>query len=333
MIGFKREDINTFQWKSIEELGEVNVFQTLPWIKFLSKSQGLEPIILAVFSDATFVGYFTGLIVNKFGLRMFGSPLRGWSSYFMGSNLSPIVSRNEVLRALPRYVFKELRCHYMEIIEPRLKPDELDGLPYKVEHLSWFSIDLTQCEEELLANMAHSGRNCIRKSIKSGVVIEETKDISFLDEYYAQHMEVMKRQSLLPIYSLDALRYMVEELLPTGDMLLLRAIIPGGPCIATGIFLCKNDLGMFWGAASCREYQHLRPNEPLAWVGMQKLKAKGIRVLNFGGECQQYKEKLGCRDANLYRLMKAKNPILERAIGLVTSKQDPRFKNWAARRL
>ncbi len=333
MITFKRVDINNVQLESMEEPGELNIFQTLPWIKYLSKTQGAEPVILSVFSDACLAGYFTGLILNKFGLRMFGSPLRGWSSYFMGSDLSPAVSRNEVLRALPGYVFKELRCHYIEIIEPRLKPEELDGLPYKVEHLSWFSIDLTKSEEELFANMAHSGRNCIRKSIKSGVVIEEANDISFVDEYYAQHMEVMKRQSLLPIYSLDALRYMVEELLPTGDMLLLRAIIPGGPCIATGIFLFKNDLGMFWGAASRREHQHLRPNEPLAWYGMKKLKARGIRVLNFGGECKQYKEKLGCRDANLYRLMKAKNPILERVIGFVTSKQDPRFKNWVARRL
>ncbi len=333
MVTFECENINNIQWKSMEDIGELNIFQTLPWIEFLAGSQQAKPVILAVYAGASFAGYFTGLIVNKFGFRMFGSPLRGWSSYFMGANLGPAVSRNEVLRALPRYVFKELRCQYMEVIDPRLKPEDLGGLPYQSAHLPWFSMDISKCEEELLAHMAHSGRNCIRKAFKSGVLVEEVNDISFADEYYAQHTAVMKRQGLQPIYRLETLRSMLAALLPTGDMLLLRAVLPGGPCIATGIFLFKNDLGMFWGAASCREYQNFRPNELIAWRGMQELKARGIRVLHFGGEAQQYKQKLGCEDASLYRLMKAKNPILEKAICLVISQKNPRLKNWLTRSL
>ncbi len=321
MIRFECDDIGAINWKTVEDIGEINIFQTLPWIRHLSQRQRAEPVLLTVHANADCVGYVTGLIANKFGLRMFGSPLRGWSSYFMGTNLSPAVSRNEVLRALPGYVFKELGCHYMEIVEPRLKPEELDGLPYQVTRLPWFSLNLCPSEEELFANMETSGRNSIRKALKSGVVVQEAKDLSFADEYYQQHTEVMQRQSLLPIYSLETLRNMLEELLPTGNMLLLRGGLPGGPCIATGIFLYKNDLGMFWGAASCREYQYFRPNEMIAWYGMRALKARGIRTLHFGGEAERYKRKLGCQDANLYRLTKAKDLILEKALCFVISRK------------
>jgi hypothetical protein len=333
MITFERRDIKNINWDTLYEYEEHNVFQTLDWINFLIHTQNAEPVIVLVKCDGRKVGYLLSLIVNKYGLKILGSPFRGWSTYFMGLILSPHITRHEVLQALPDYAFNELDSHYIEIIDPCLKYDQFVGLPYKVEHLPWYSIDLRKSEEELLANMKHSGRNCIRKSIKEGVVIEEAADISFAEEYYAQYSDVLKRRSLVPTYSFECVRYMISNLLPTGNILLLRAKNSAGKCIATGIFLAKNTTGVFWGAASWRNYQSLRPNEPLAWYGMQKLKAIGIQDLHFGGECEQYKEKLGCSEANVYRIMKAKNALAGRLIDIVSSQKNTRFKNWVLRKL
>jgi hypothetical protein len=333
MMSFEQMNVDDVNWEAMQNTGEINIFQTLPWLNFVMDTQKAVPVITAVKSDTHVLGYFTSLIVKKFGLRILGSPFRGWATYFMGLNLSPNISRREILRALPGYVFGKLGCSYFEIIDPFVSLEELEGLSYKIEHLPWYAIDLSKSEDELFAEMKHQCRTNIRKSIKSGVVIEEACDFGFAEEYYAQYIDVLEKRSLLPAYSLETVRNMIGRLLPTGNMLLLRAKNPEGLCIATGIFLGKNKTGVFWGAASWRAHQSLRPNELLAWQGMTALKARGIQELHFGGECEQYKEKFGCYEAKIYRVTKARNFVLENIINAVTSQKSLRFKNWALRRL
>jgi hypothetical protein len=251
----------------------------------------------------------------------------------MGFNLAQDAPRREILQALPGYVFGTLGCSYLEIIDPMMVLEEVEGLSYEVEHLPWFAIDLTKSEDILFAEMKHQCRSNIRKSVKSGVVVEEVCDVGFAGEYYAQYTDVLERRSLVPAYSLDTVSSMIDHLMPTGNLLLLRAKNPDGLSIATGIFLANNRTAVFWGAASWREYQSLRPNELLAWYGMTALKARGIQELHFGGECEQYKEKFGCYEAKIYRVMKARNFVLDHLIHAVISPKSRRFKNWALRRL
>jgi hypothetical protein len=333
MIAFQRIHLRDVKWEDSSICDEINVFQTLPWLSFLAETQEAEPVIAAVKTDGQLFGYFTGAIVNKYGIKVLGSPFRGWGTYFMGFSTMPDISCREALQALPAFAFKELGCHYLEVVDPCLCASDWAGLPYKVEDLDWFAIDLMKSEEELFKNMKHSGRNCIRQSIKKGVTIEEASDIEFAQEYYDQYKDVLAKHSIVPAYSFAYLQKMIETLLPTGHLLLLRARNPDGLCIATGIFLALNKTAVFWGAASWRQHQSLRPNEPLAWYGMQNLKARGIHELHFGGECEQYKEKLGCHKAHLYRLMKAKHGVLDRLLGLATSPKSSRYRNWVLRRL
>jgi hypothetical protein len=333
MISFQRIPLEDVKWEDIGTYDDINVFQTSSWLTFLAETQKAKPVVAAVRSDGRLLGYFTGLIVNKFGIKVLGSPFRGWGTYFMGFSMAPEVSRREALQALPAFAFKDLGCLYVEVVDPCMCASDYAGLPYKVESLNWFAIDLTKSEDELFKMMKHSGRNCIRQSIRNGVTIEEASDSGFAVEYYDQYKDVLAKRSMAPAYSLDYVQKMIEALLPTGDLLLLRARSPEGLCIATGIFLALNKTAVFWGAASWREHQHLRPNEPLAWHGMRSLKARGIHELHFGGECAQYKEKLGCYDVSLPRLMKARYAVADHLLDVATSPKSARFKNWVLRRL
>ncbi len=333
MISFRRIHLEDVRWEDSGLYDEINVFQSLPWLQFLAETRKAEPVIAAVKSDGNVVGYFTGLTVKKFGVKVLGSPFRGWGTYFMGLAMLPDVPRREALEALPAFAFKDLGCHYLEIVDPSLSASDWAGLHYRVEPLNWFALDLTKSEDDLLANMKCSGRNCIRKSIKNGVSIEEADDIAFAIEYYEQYQDVLAKRSLVPAYSLDYVQKLIETLLPTGHLLLLRARSREGLCIASGIFLALNKTAVFWGAASWREHQSLRPNEPLAWCGIQKLKARGIQQLHFGGECEQYKEKLGCYEVPIHRLMKARYSAADRLLDLATSPKSARYRNWALRRL
>jgi hypothetical protein len=333
MISFERCNLNNAPWASIERIGEINAFQTSAWINFLMETQNAEPVLSVVKSNGELNGYFTGLMVKKFGLKILGSPFRGWATYFMGFNLLPGASYREVLHAFPSFVFNDLGCHYLEVVDPNVRIEDCFGLPYRIESLPWFAIDLTPNEEELFANIKSSGRRNIRKSIKCGVVIEEAGPTGFAEEYYAQYVDVLGKRGLAPTYRLETVRNMIDHLYPTGNLLLLRARNFEGLPIANYLFLALNKLGVYWGGASWREYQILRPNEPLIWQGMRSLKARGILELQMGGECEQFKVKLGSNQANIYRIRKAKNAGLDLLINAVLSQKGSQFRNWALRRL
>ena len=328
MISFERIEIDNTTYENKNQIGEVNVFQTSTWLNFLADVQNAEPVVAVVKSDGRFLGYFTGLISHILGLKILGSPPKGPLTNFMGFNLLPDAPKREILQALPRFAFKELGCHYLEVIDPNLIPGNWEGLSYKVENRHHYGIDLTKSEEELLANMDSTGRNCIRKSIKNGVVIEEASDIGFADDYYAQYEEVLAKHSLTPIYSLNSVRRLIEYLLPTGNLLLLRAISPEGLCIATGIFLALNKIAVVWGVASWRQYQSLRPNEPIAWYGMKNMRARGIQVLNYGGKGEHFKEKLGAKELQLYRLMETKYKLLDSFLYPLMSPKSEEFRKY-----
>ena len=89
------------------------------------------------------------------------------------------------------------------------------------------------------------------------------------------------------------MRSLIKHLDPTGRVLLIRARDPEGRCIGTGIFPGYNQIAEFWGNASFRAYQNLRPNETIHWYAMRYWKARGVTVYDWGGE-GTYKEKYGC---------------------------------------
>lgn len=251
----------------------------------------------------------------------------------MGMSLIPGVSRRDALKALLKFAFDMMGCHYLEVTDVDLNTEDCTELPYKVEILPRFIIDLKQSEEELFANMKHHCRNAIRKSIKSGVVVEEACDNGFAGEYYAQLEEVFAKQSLVPPYGRDRIELLLEQFLPTKNLLLLRSRNSEGECIATGIFLALNRTVVFWGAASWIKYQKIRPNEPIAWYAMKYWKARGIETFHFGGGWSQYKKKFGSEEIQVIRLMKAKYGLLDRFMDFATSPKSSRFRNWTLRKI
>ena len=70
---------------------DANVFQTPEWVSFVAETQKAEPVLAVLKEGNETLGYFTGLIIRKFGLKILGSPFRGWSTPYMGFNLQPSV--------------------------------------------------------------------------------------------------------------------------------------------------------------------------------------------------------------------------------------------------
>lgn len=118
-LSYWGEILDTFEDRTI--------FQTPTWVSFIAETQKAEPVFAALKDGPGTVGYFSGLIVRKFGLKIFGSPLPGWTTSYMGMNLSQGVSRRLGLEAIVRLAFGELNCVHVEIMDRNVSVDDARG--------------------------------------------------------------------------------------------------------------------------------------------------------------------------------------------------------------
>lgn len=305
MLRLERLHPERVDWRRLDAFDDRVVFQTREWLAFVAETQHAEPVVAEVHNGSTTVGYFTGLVVRRFGFRILGSPFPGWTTSYMGFNLEDGVPRRQTVEALFKFAFEELRCVHVELRDRRIELDDVMGL--QIEHTPWpgFEVDLSPSEEEIWLRFKSTLRTAIRKAEKTGVTVEEAADLTFADDYYAQLTDVFAKQSLVPTYDLERVRALIRHVLPTGRLLLLRARDAEGTCIATGIFPAMNGAAYFLGGASWREHQGVRPNEAIMWHAMRLWKARGVERFDLGGGLD-YKRKYGPEEYSIPFLRKSR---------------------------
>ena len=322
-------DLRAADWKLLDSFADRTVFQTQAWLEFVAESQGATPVLAEVREGSDVAGYFTGLTFSKFGMKVLGSSFPGWTTPYIGFNLKPRVSRRDALAALEEFAWDELKCLHMEVSDPHFTFEDGEALGFKPEYYGSYRTDLTKSEEELFNGMESACRRCVRKAEKSGVAIEEAHDLAFADEYYEQLKDVFAKQGLVPTYSVERVRSLVKHVEPAGNVLLIRARDPEGKCIATGIYPGFNQIAEFWGNASYRAYQNVRPNEACHWYAIRYWKKRGAAIFDWGGE-GTYKEKYGCTPHRVPWFTKSKYQILgalrNEARNLFARKQ--KFLGW-----
>jgi CelD/BcsL family acetyltransferase involved in cellulose biosynthesis len=301
-------------WARMDAFPDRQVFQTREWLAFVAETQRARPVVAAVNDGSTTVGYFTGLLVRRFGISILGSPMPGWTTSYMGFNLQEGVPRRAAVEALLNFAWAELGCRHLELHDRRLLPGDVDGLGFDHTLSLTYELDLSVDEDELFARMTSACRRALRKADKVGVTIEEAHDLEFADDYHAQLREVFARQGRVPTYPAERVTQLIRHLEPTGRLLLLRARDAEGRCVATGIFPAMNTTMVFWGGASWREQQHLRPNEAVFWYAMRYWKRAGIPVCDLGGG-GDYKRKYGVTEARIPFVRTSRPRVLSQARG------------------
>ena len=285
-------EFDAVDWSVLDRFEDRTVFQTREWIQFIKDAKNATPVIAELREGREAAGYFSGLTFTRLGVKILGSSFPGWTTPYIGFNLHPGVSRTAALAAVEEMAWG-LKCLHMEVSDPYFSAEDGKSLGFACEFYNSYRTDLTKSEEGLFDGMDSACRRCIRKAEKSGVTIEEAHDLAFANEYYDQLVDVFAKQKLVPTYSVDRVRTLIKHVAPTGRILLLRARDSGGKCIASGIFPGFNKIAEFWGNASFRSSQHLRPNELMHWYAMRYWKRRGIEIYDWGGE-GKYKEKYGC---------------------------------------
>jgi hypothetical protein len=281
-------------WELLDSFSDRLVWQTEGWVEFLRETQHVEPVVLRIIDGSDDIAYFTGGMTKRFGVRIFGSPFTGWTTEYMGLNVRGGWNRRNLMPHIYAYITRDLGCAYFEVRDRYLSFDDVAA--HRVPHAEakTFELDLSPDEESLFKGMSGSCRTAVRKGQREGLIVEEVVrgGDGFATEFHEQLEDVFARQGLKPTYPRSRVASLVRQLLPTGHILLLRVRDQRGTCIATGIFPGMNDTAHFWGGASLRSQQILRPNEAMFWYAIRYWKARGIRRFDFGGG-GDYKRRYG----------------------------------------
>jgi CelD/BcsL family acetyltransferase involved in cellulose biosynthesis len=296
-------------WAELSAGTQPTVCQTPQWLEFLRASQGAEPVLAEVRADDQRSGFFCGALLRKAGFRILGSPLRGWTTGYMGFSLSGPVPEAELLAALERFALGQLKCHHIELLDRQLVAASLAG--WSSRALSSYEIDLRRSEAELFAAFSPACRRCIRKAEKSGLTVEEVRDVSgYADEYYSQLRPVFAKRGVAPSYGPERVAQLIAALQPQGMLLLLRARDAAGRPIATSIYPGYGRSMYFWGGASEQGTSLLlRPNEAMMWQAMRYWKARGAESFDMGGG-GEYKAKYGGAPISVPWLSRSSSPLV-----------------------
>lgn len=288
---FVRFDLASRDWMA--ELGQMPgrlVCLSPPWLQFLAESQRGTPVAAVLMDQDRSVGVFAGMIVNRGGIRILGSPFPGWTTPYMGLDLLDGVSRREAMRELVRFAFEDLGCIHLEVMDRHLLVDDLSGLRSAHRMFNTWEVDLLDDDESLIKSFSSTCGRYIRKAARNGLVVEEARDDDFIRDYYDQLTDVFRGQHLVPTYPEARVRQLITNV-PREQLLLLRVRTSGGRAVATGIFHAVDGLRAYgWGFASYRDARDQHPNEFMMFHAMNEWRRRGFKILDLGGS-GSYKEK------------------------------------------
>jgi hypothetical protein len=331
---YTRLDPDRVDWARLDALSDRVAFQTRPWLDYLTDVQHDEPVVAVLRDGDRELGWFTGLLTRRFGLPILGSPFPGWTTQYMGFNLLDGVSRRDALAALIPFAFNDLGCAHLEVSDRWLRPADTEGLGVHGDAVATFTLDLRAGDDTLLGRMNPMCRRNLRKAAREGVVIDDDADPDgFAADYHAQLVDVFAKQGLAVPYPVERVQSLIDRVHPSGGLQLLRASAPDGTSIGTAIIVGAGSAAYFWGGASWRSHQHLRPNEPIMWQAFRTWRDRGATEFDLGGG-GEYKRKFGVEELSVPHVRVSRLPALEQLRNLarraVATRQKASFALHAA---
>jgi GNAT acetyltransferase-like protein len=257
------------------------------------------------------VGHFCAHRVRKLGLPIYGSPLPGTGTNYMGPLTCSGVDRRALVRAILRACWRNGVAH-LELSAAWLDEDVARSSGLAVDRVGTHLVPLPPTEAEAWASMKSTARNRVKKANGAGLVAEVTTDPAVVDEFFAQLGEVFGKQGMAPPYSIERPRSLFRHLIGADRLLAVR-VRNDGEVVAAGLFPHDERCIYFWGAGSWLKSQHLCPNELLQWTVIRSAVELGIPLYDMCGARSQFKDKFGGSDVPYHLCSRSLIPLLSPA--------------------
>lgn len=291
MINFEIINVDNIDEKEFNDFRDKLIFQTKEWIGFIMETQKVTPIILRMSENDQLIGYFTGALFKKFGIKIIGSPFRGWTTLYMGMNLKEGIAyeRSYIAKLVWKFLKKKYHCVYFEMIDRFITKEEAKKNKLRFEFQGTYIKDLSGTEEELLASFNKHCRKYIRNFEKSEVkVIFEEPNDDFANLYYSQLEKVFGYQKLTPSYDLKRVKCLLAALKEKDYVVCIKAVTPEGECVGTTMGFGFNGRGYTWGSTNIRGEKDYKQSQGLRWEMMKHWRSKQCYDYDFVG-IREYK--------------------------------------------
>lgn len=285
MYSFERVNYRKINDYINHEYEDRLIFQTKEWIDFVSDCKSAEPIVIRIKKDNKEIGFFTSLIFSVMGVRIIGSPFRGWTTLYMGFNLKLRENRVEIIPELWRYVHREFKCFYMEVVDWNISIEEAHeaGLTYGIQET--YVKEISDELPKILKSFSSTCKNQIHRFEKNEArldIVEPTD--SFAEEYYKELERVFGYQGLKPSYDLKRVKSLLSHIKEIGKETLYTTIAysPDGMPIGTLIGFGYGKTAYLWGLTIIREEQYYQ-SDALLWDSFKHWKELGYEHYDLVG--------------------------------------------------
>lgn len=275
-------DVNNYIGDTYEDR---MIFQTKQWLDFVSDCKGTQPVVLRILKDNEEIGFYTCMIFKIMGIRFVGSPFRGWTTLYMGFNLHQGESRTDIVPSLWKYMHKEMKCFYMEIVDWNISVEEAQtaGLIYGIQqtYVNEISDDLS----DILKSFSSTCKNQIHRFDRNDAVLKIVEpDDKFAEEYYNELIRVFGYQGLRPSYDLKRVKSLLSHLkkISKDTLYTTVAYAPNGVPIGTLIGFGYGKTAYLWGLTVIREEQYYQ-SDALLWESFKHWKELGYEHYDLVG--------------------------------------------------
>jgi len=198
----------------------------------------VDVVIIGIYEEGALVGALPGFLGRRGPFQLFGSPLRGTNTSYMGPILLECASAHcdvyQLLEACSNFARKHWGAAYTEFTLREAPAERNRPRPnWEPNNCGTYCLDLSKGQEALWSGMTYSARRHIRKSERLGLRIVPFGDghmyYQMLDETFARHGSV-------DWHSERFFQALLEDLVPQ-NLLWSWGVEYEGRIIAAGLFL------------------------------------------------------------------------------------------------
>jgi len=274
------------EWeKALSNFPESNFLQSWNWGVF-QQAMGKNVYPLHIYRNGKLCGVALSVIEKaKRGnyMTIAGGPLLNWQSKDANITFSKLLHYLKVIAKKEKVNFIRLRLQEKEneVLKSLMKSCGLQVAPMHLTADLTLQLDLSLSEDDLLKQMEKRTRYDVRKSIKEKIEIKFSQDVSEIDEFYKNQVEVAEKQGFIP-FSHKFLKEQFKVFASDNQALLVHALKDGELLSTAFIIFYGNEAVYHYGIST--EFNRKYPGSTACqWAAMLEAKKRGLRRYNFWG--------------------------------------------------
>lgn len=279
-------------------------FHEPAWLDAVSRGVGFDLAFVGVSDGKDVVAVIPGFLTRRGPFRLFGSPLRGTMTSYLGPvALDPRLAgtdQRELIVACADFARRRWRAGYARftVRDAPSEPTPPPGPAWHQQHPPSYRLDLSPGEEAVFASLRSSCRRNVRKTQRDGVEIVPFGDARL---FHGMLQDTFRRHASTSWHTVRFFETIMGELIPRG-LLWGWGARYDGRIIAAGLFLHDDREVHFLSGASVSGYGTLPTSYLLHWHAIAHATREGLTVFNT--------EASGIRSID--RFKESFNPVLER---------------------